>query len=130
MAVTDDDALAERMRVMSLHGLSKDAWKRFTSSGSWYYEIVAPGFKYNMTDIAASLGRVQLARAEELWRERRRVAQTYQQALGEIAGLGLPREQPDRQHAWHLYSIKLDLAKWSRSCVSFGCRRRILGMER
>ena len=71
MAVTDDDALAERMRLMSLHGMSKDAWKRYTSAGSWYYEVVAPGFKYNLTDIAAALGRVQLARAEELWQMRR-----------------------------------------------------------
>jgi len=58
MAVTDDAGLADRMRVMSLHGMSKDAWKRYTSAGSWYYEIVAPGFKYNLTDIASAMGRV------------------------------------------------------------------------
>jgi perosamine synthetase len=112
MAVTDDDALADRIRLMSLHGMSKDAWKRYTAAGSWYYEIVAPGFKYNLTDIASALGRVQLGRANELWNERRRVAAALQHALGDIAGIELPREHADRQHAWHLFSIRLDLDVW------------------
>ena len=109
MAVTDDAALADRMRVMSLHGMSKDAWNRYTSAGSWYYEIVAPGFKYNLTDIAAAIGRAQLARADELWQARRTVAALYREALSTIPGLELPLELPDRQHSWHLYSIRLDL---------------------
>lgn len=113
MAVTDDDRAAERMRLMSLHGMSKDAWKRYTSAGSWYYEVVAPGFKYNLTDMAAALGRVQLSRADELWRERRRVVAAYHEALADIPGLELPREQPDRQHSWHLFSIRLDLDVWT-----------------
>lgn len=113
MAVTDDEALADRMRLMSLHGMSKDAWKRYTAAGSWYYEIVAPGFKYNLTDIASALGRVQLARANALWSERRRVAKALQGALSGIAGIELPQEQPDRQHAWHLFSIRLDLGVWT-----------------
>lgn len=112
MAVTDDEALADRMRLMSLHGMSKDAWKRYTAAGSWYYEIVAPGFKYNLTDIASALGRVQLGRANELWNERRRVAAALQHALGEIPGIELPRELSDRQHSWHLFSIRLDLDVW------------------
>ena len=58
------------MRLMSLHGLSKDAWKRYTSSRSWYYEVVAPGFKYNLTDIVSALGRAQLTRANALWQQR------------------------------------------------------------
>jgi perosamine synthetase len=119
MAVTDDDALAERMRLMSLHGMSKDAWKRFTDAGSWYYEVIAPGFKYNLTDIASAIGRVQLARAEELWAQRQHLAAAYQRALADIPGLELPRELPDRRHSWHLYSIRLDLSVWKAGRNAF-----------
>ncbi len=119
MAVTDDDALADRMRLMSLHGMSKDAWKRYTSAGSWFYEVVAPGFKYNLTDIAAALGRVQLKRAEELWRGRCRVVAHYHEALGDIAGIELPIESADRRHSWHLFSIRLDLTVWKHGRDAF-----------
>jgi perosamine synthetase len=128
MAVTDDEALASRMRIMSLHGMSKDAWKRYTAAGSWYYEIVAPGFKYNLTDIAAALGRVQLARAGELWEARRRVAGQLQQALADIPGLEVPREMPDRQHSWHLFSIRLDLDVWRSGRDAFIDRLRERGI--
>jgi perosamine synthetase len=114
MVVTDDDAIAERLRVMSLHGMSKDAWKRFTSEGSWYYEIVAPGFKYNLTDVAAAIGLVQLARRDELWEERRRVAAAYSRALADVPGLVLPVERPDRRHAWHLYPVQIDPSVWPK----------------
>jgi len=119
MAVTDDERIADRMRVMSLHGMSKDAWKRYTGSGSWYYEIVAPGFKYNLTDIASAIGRVQLARAEELWAERKRVAAALQEQLADIRGIELPREIANRQHSWHLFSIRLDLAIWKQGRDAF-----------
>jgi dTDP-4-amino-4,6-dideoxygalactose transaminase len=119
MAVTDDEALADRMRVMSLHGMSKDAWQRYTAHGSWYYEIVAPGFKYNLTDIASAIGRVQLGRANELWAERRRVVTAYRAALEHIPGLELPVELADRQHSWHLFSVKLDLAIWKQGRDAF-----------
>ncbi|MCC6993621.1 MAG: DegT/DnrJ/EryC1/StrS aminotransferase family protein [Deltaproteobacteria bacterium] len=112
MAVTDSDQHAARMRVMSLHGMSKDAWKRFTAEGSWYYELVAPGFKYNLTDIASAIGLVQLGRAEALWQERRALAAAYHAALGELPGLTLPVERPDRRHSWHLYAIRIDPAVW------------------
>lgn len=111
MAVTGREELADRMRVMSLHGMSKDAWKRFTDKGSWYYEIVAPGFKYNMTDVAAALGLVQLRRAEELWEGRRRVAATYREALAAVEELELPAELPHRRHSWHLYPVRLRLER-------------------
>lgn len=129
MAVTDDDEIAERIRLMSLHGMSKDAWKRYTSAGSWYYEVVAPGFKYNLTDIAAALGRVQLRRADELWQARRRIAAAYASALGDIPGLELPTEHPNRQHAWHLYSIRLDLNVWPKGRNTFidGLKERGIG---
>lgn len=109
MAVTDDDTLAARMRIMSLHGMSKDAWKRFMGGGAWYYEIVAPGFKYNMTDVAASLGLVQLGRAEELRAERARVAGIYMDALKDVRQLEVPVELPNRRHSWHLFALRLRL---------------------
>ena len=114
MAVTDDAVYAERMRLMSLHGMSKDAWKRYTSSGAWYYEVVAPGFKYNLTDIASAIGRVQLARADELWTMRKTVVAAYHEALRGIPGIEVPTERPDRQHSWHLFSIRVDPAIWKQ----------------
>lgn len=109
MAVTDRDDLAERMRIMSLHGMSKDAWKRFTARGSWYYEIVAPGFKYNMTDVAASLGLSQLARAEELLNARVSVAKRFIEGLRDVPEVETPVELPNRKHSWHLFAVQLRL---------------------
>lgn len=109
MACTDDQDLAERMRIMSLHGISKDAWKRFTAEGSWYYEIVAPGFKYNLTDIAASLGLHQLRKADRFRRERERVAATYRRLLAGVGEIRPPAEAPDRIDSWHLFVIRLRL---------------------
>ncbi len=109
MACTNDDALAERMRIMSLHGISKDAWKRFTAEGSWYYEIVAPGFKYNLTDIAAALGLQQLKKADQFRAERERVARQYGEQLAQIPEVIVPTASEDRIHSWHLYAIRLQL---------------------
>jgi dTDP-4-amino-4,6-dideoxygalactose transaminase len=109
MAVTEDSTLADRMRLMSLHGLSHDAWGRYSGGGSWDYRILAPGFKYNLTDIAAAIGIHQLARAEEMRRARERVAQAYLAALGEVEEIEMPPDPPDRIHAWHLFPIRLRL---------------------
>jgi perosamine synthetase len=128
MAVTNDDAWAARMRTMSLHGMSKDAWKRFMGNGAWYYEIVAPGFKYNLTDVAASIGIEQLARAEELWREREAVAARYTAGLGDLAELELPAQLADRKHAWHLFAIKLKLERLSIDRAQFIERMNALGV--
>lgn len=111
MACTQSGELADRMRIMSLHGISKDAWKRFTADGSWYYEIIAPGFKYNLTDIASAIGLVQLRKADEMHRKRQAWAARYQAELGEVEELILPRELPDRIHSWHLYAIRLRLER-------------------
>ena len=107
MAVTDDGERAERMRIMSLHGMSKDAWQRYRAQGAWYYEIVAPGFKYNMTDLAAALGASQLGRADVLWRERCRLAARYGERLGHRHEIVLPEESANRRHSWHLFSLRL-----------------------
>ena len=109
MVVTRDEALARRMKTMRLHGMSRDAFDRFTSTvPSWYYEIVAPGFKYNLTDIAAAIGIHQLRRAEEFQRRREAIAGHYARAL---AGLPLqlpPGARPGDRHSWHLYAVRLD----------------------
>jgi dTDP-4-amino-4,6-dideoxygalactose transaminase len=109
MAVTDDDHLAERMRQMSLHGLSHDAWKRFAGNHAWDYRIIAPGYKYNLTDVAAALGIHQAARAEEMRQERQAIARRFHQQLADVQQLDLPPDPPDRIHAWHLFPIRLRL---------------------
>ena len=112
MLVTDDDAIADRARILSLHGISRDAWKRYSASGSWYYEIEDAGYKYNMTDIAAALGLVQLERAEELLQARRELAKTYSTRLRESSVSDLveiPEDAPDGSHAWHLYVLRMHM---------------------
>jgi len=109
MICTDNDAWAERCRIMSLHGISKDAWKRYTSEGSWYYEIVAPGFKYNMTDVAAGMGLAQLSKAETMLARRRAIAKRYAAEFSKLVQLEVPADRPDCQHAWHLYMLRLHL---------------------
>src|SRR5436190_1913480 len=98
MACMADETLARRIRCMSLHGISHDAWKRFSADGKWYYEIVAPGFKYNLTDIAAAIGLHQVRKADRLHQQRTRWATLYTQLLGDVDELVLPRQQPDRIH--------------------------------
>ncbi|MBI3416140.1 MAG: DegT/DnrJ/EryC1/StrS family aminotransferase [Verrucomicrobia bacterium] len=119
MACTEREDFADRMRIMSLHGISRDAWKRFTAEGSWYYEVIAPGFKYNLTDIAASLGIHQLRRADELHQKRTRLAELYNELLKDVAELVLPRVQPNRIHSWHLYVIRLKLDKLTTNRADF-----------
>lgn len=109
MAVTDDEALAAHMRQMSLHGLSHDAWNRYTGNNAWDYRIVAPGYKYNMTDIAAAIGCRQLERAEAMRCEREQIAKFFRRALADVAQIELPPDPPNRIHAWHLFPIRLKL---------------------
>ncbi len=109
MAVTDDPELADRMRLMSLHGLSQDAWERYSGGHSWDYQIMAPGFKYNLTDVAAAIGIAQLARAESMRVERERIAERYRSEMDGLDELELPTVDPDRIHSWHLFPIRLRL---------------------
>ncbi len=110
MICTDDDNWAHRCRVMSLHGISHDAWKRYSEEGSWYYEIVAPGFKYNMTDVAAGMGLAQLDKLDIMCARRRDIASRYSEAFRTIGALQLPMKgDPERTHAWHLYMVRLNL---------------------
>ena len=119
MVVTRNERLAQRMRVMRLHGISRDAFDRFSSrTPAWYYEIVAPGFKYNLTDTAAALGRVQLQRLPAFLARRRQLAARYLAELRDLP-LVLPADAPAGEtHAWHLFVLRLsDAARVTRDEV-------------
>ena len=108
MLVTRDAALAKRARVMRLHGMSRDAFDRYSAKvPSWAYEIVAPGFKYNLTDIAAALGLHQLKRLEGFAQRRAAIAARYDEAFADLPLLAPPRPAPGERHAWHLYVVRL-----------------------
>src|SRR6266851_1652019 len=129
MITTDSDEFAERIKVMRLHGISRDAWNRYGEGGSWYYEVVAPGFKYNMPDLAAAIGLHQLARAEEFRAARQRLAERYTEAFESLEEIETPAVLPDREHAWHLYVIRLRLERLTLSRAEFieGLRERQIG---
>ena len=108
MVVTRDAALAARIKVMRLHGISRDAFDRFTAKvPSWYYEIVAPGFKYNLTDIAAALGLQQLKRADAFQRRRAQIAALYDAGLKHLPVILPPKALAGDTHSWHLYALRL-----------------------
>lgn len=108
MVTTDNDEYAERIAQRRLHGLDRDAWKRYTDQGSWYYEITYPGFKYNMTDINASLGIHQLRKCDRFHAVRQRYADLYREGLGPLSEITLPTVRPEVEHAWHLFPIRLN----------------------
>lgn len=129
MVTTDDPDQADRIRRMSLHGLSRDAWKRYTNQGSWYYDIVAPGFKYNLTDMAAALGLTQLHKAERFWKTRERYAALYAEGFRDLPEITPLMIHDDVQHAWHLYVIQLDLDRLriSRQAFIEGLQQKQIG---
>lgn len=107
MATTDDPAMADRMRSLSLHGISRDAWKRYTAAGTWRYDILEPGFKYNMTDVAAALGVGQLGRIDELHARRIAIVEQYQRGFGGLESVITPGAPHVGTHAWHLYVLRV-----------------------
>jgi perosamine synthetase len=119
MACTEHETYANRMRLMSLHGLSRDAWQRYTAEGSWYYEIIAPGFKYNLADLAAAIGLQQLRKADRLHQRRTELAALYQEFLKEVDEIILPQVQPNRIHSWHLYAIRLQFQRLQLNRAQF-----------
>jgi dTDP-4-amino-4,6-dideoxygalactose transaminase len=110
MLCTADPKIAERARTMSLHGINRDAWNRYASDGNWAYEVVEAGYKYNLTDIAGALGRVQLARCDAMLGRREEIAARYHEAFASLEAVERPVCRPGVQHAWHLYSIRLRLS--------------------
>src|SRR5919199_924980 len=109
MVTTASPDYAQRVARMSLHGISTDAWQRDGVEGSWFYEVEAPGYKYNMPDLAAALGLAQLRRCDALWSRRATIAAQYDAAFADLQEIATPVVSPDVQHAWHLYIIRLDL---------------------
>jgi dTDP-4-amino-4,6-dideoxygalactose transaminase len=119
MATTGNSEWAKRMRIMSLHGISHDAWKRYTKEGSWYYEILSPGFKYNLTDIAAAIGIEQLKKCDEFRRARQNIARIYEKAFAELEEVQVPVCRKDIQHAWHLFVIQLNFERFKINRAQF-----------
>lgn len=107
--LTASPELLERARMVSLHGMSRDAWKRYDKAGSWFYEVLVPGFKYNMSDLQASLGLHQLRRLAAFQARRRAIVAAYASAFGNEEALQLPLERSHVEHAWHLYPLRLRL---------------------
>ena len=113
MLTTERDDVAERVKLMHLHGMSRDAWKRYTESGSWAYEILAPGFKYNLSDVASAIGIGQLHQVEAFHARRREIARRYSNAFADLAGVHGPAVKDDFAHGWHLYVVQVDPAALS-----------------
>ncbi len=103
--------LAECMRSLSLHGTSHSAWDRYTEQGDWHYDVVAHGFKYNLSDIQAAIGIHQLRKLDRFIERRTSHAGIYNRAFAELDEIELPPDNPDCRHAWHLYVIRLNLRR-------------------
>ncbi len=115
MICTNDEEIAERCTIMRLHGINRDAWKRHTESASWYYEVVAPGYKYNFTDLQASLGLPQLKKVEAMWESRKKIAAKYTEALKDLDTIQLLTLKPDRESSLHLFPIRLHLDRLNKN---------------
>jgi dTDP-4-amino-4,6-dideoxygalactose transaminase len=107
MIATSNDNLAKQFRLLAMHGMSRDSWNRYTSAGSWHYEVVMAGYKCNMTDIQASLGIHQLRKLDGFINRRTHLAQLYSEAFADVPELDIPIVHDHRKHAWHLYVIRL-----------------------
>jgi perosamine synthetase len=113
MLTTSNDKVAERVRIMRLHGIEREAWKRYSGDGSWFYQVLEAGYKYNMTDIAAAIGLVQLGKCDDLSAARHAIAERYTAAFSEIPSLQVPDNQHDRKTSWHLYVLRIHPEKLS-----------------
>ena len=120
MICTPDAQLAAKMRRLALHGMSKDAWNRYTDKGSWYYEITEAGFKDNMTDIAAAIGLEQLAKLDAMNAQREKIASQYNTEFSKIPELKIPVVKSfTTKHSWHLYPLRLELGKLKANRAQF-----------
>jgi perosamine synthetase len=111
MVTTNRPELASRMRTLALHGIARDAWKRYRQDGSWFYEVVEPGFKYNLSDLQSAIGIHQLRKLERFIEARTRHAKLYHELLGDVDEIELPESGSDCRHAWHLYMLRLSTDK-------------------
>ncbi len=108
MITTNRGDLADKMRILSLHGISKDAWKRYSSEGSWYYEIAYSGYKYNMSDLQASIGIHQMKKLDQMQKRREEIADMYNKSFGQVPQITIPTVKSYATHAWHLYPIQVN----------------------
>ncbi len=108
MLTTQDGDLAARMRQLSLHGMSRNAWNRYSAAGTWFYEVLEPGYKDNMTDIQAAIGIHQLRRLDSFILRRKQIAASYRAAFSKIPGIQLPVELPNRNHTYHIFPIRIN----------------------
>jgi len=113
MITTDNDELATRMRMMRLHGIGRDAWKRYSAAGSWFYEVLDTGFKYNLTDIQSAIGIVQLGKCDQMRDARAKIAHRYSEAFAPERALQVPTVSDGCDSAWHLYVLRLNLEELS-----------------
>jgi dTDP-4-amino-4,6-dideoxygalactose transaminase len=109
--LTGDPDLIGQAHLWSLHGMSRDAYTRYSAEGSWYYEVVLPGYKCNMTDIQAALGLQQLRKLPGFQARRRAIVQQYEAALAALPELKVPVERAEAEHAWHIYALRLNLER-------------------
>jgi dTDP-4-amino-4,6-dideoxygalactose transaminase len=107
--LTGSPELLARARTLGLHGMSRDAWKRYGQGGSWFYQVDEPGFKYNMTDVQAAMGLAQLRKLDRFQARRREIVAAYNLAFQDVDALEIPVERPEVEHAWHLYVLRLNL---------------------
>jgi dTDP-4-amino-4,6-dideoxygalactose transaminase len=129
MAATQNPEYAERMRRLSLHGISKDAWKRYTADGSWRYDILEAGYKYNLTDLQAAVGIAQLSKCDAMRMRRAAIAEQYTQGLAALDGFLAPVMPADTGHAWHLYVLRVntDALRINRDRVIEELKQRGIG---
>ena len=129
MLVLQDPAAAEQARILALHGISRDAWRRYTATGTWRYDVLANGHKYNLTDIASSLGLSQLAKARAFHARRRLLAARYGRALRGLDAIETPPTRSGTEHAWHLYVIRVlpEVLRIDRDAVIEELRARNIG---
>ena len=111
MITTHRPALAQTMRMLALHGVSHEAWDRYSDKGNWHYDVLAHGFKYNLSDIQAALGIHQLRKLDQFIEQRARYAKMYHDAFGDLEEVEAPPDNPQCRHAWHLYILRLNLRR-------------------
>jgi lipopolysaccharide/colanic/teichoic acid biosynthesis glycosyltransferase len=117
--LTGAPELLEEARVWSLHGMNRDAWKRYGAGNSWFYEVRCPGFKYNMTDLQAAIGLHQLAKLPRFRARRAAIAHRYNEAFSALEHFQIPAQRPEVEHAWHLYVLRLHLDRLNISRNEF-----------
>lgn len=111
MGITNNEEYANQIKILGLHGMTKDAWKRFGDSGYKHYQVVHAGYKYNMMDIQAAIGIHQMPRIDKYWRRRQEIWNRYNDAFRDLPVFTPASVEPDTRHAYHLYSLLLDIDK-------------------